>query len=294
MTLPTLRKTLEEQDQEVADAGQGSGVTESLLQLWRRKRSAENHNINNTDAFAFNVTEYCQNVSKIMLEIPSISLEKKKHEKIVNQWKSRAVYKRHDYDKFGDNLKWYQCFGFCKTCFYLVAWDIPLLKRLFLMEIYVCILCIYLYVLGDLLQSWSFGTGLWWAIQLSVEPVHPAGLRGIPPTSIGHLQLHSHSIGSSVQESAWWPDQCQQHKAHKSELFETMMMMMICCINSESLAQIKFWTKRQRIAGKSRDDHTYCGGVNVHSLPIALGDLFDSQSVYGNSNWHSGGGGKCV
>lgn len=85
MTLPTLRKTLEEQDQEVADAGQGSGVTESLLQLWRRKRSAENHNINNTDAFAFNVTEYCQNVSKIMLEIPSISLEKKKHEKIVNQ-----------------------------------------------------------------------------------------------------------------------------------------------------------------------------------------------------------------
>ncbi|XP_033170840.1 uncharacterized protein LOC117147871 [Drosophila mauritiana] len=63
VTLPTLRKTLEEQDPEGADAGQGSGVTQSLLQLWRRKRSAEIHNINNTDAFAFNVTEYCQNVT---------------------------------------------------------------------------------------------------------------------------------------------------------------------------------------------------------------------------------------
>ncbi|XP_044317201.1 uncharacterized protein LOC108042989 [Drosophila rhopaloa] len=62
VTLPNLRKTLEEQDQdqEVEEGEQGSRVTESLLQLLRRKR---NNNINNTDAFAFNVTEYCQNVT---------------------------------------------------------------------------------------------------------------------------------------------------------------------------------------------------------------------------------------
>ncbi|EDV45838.1 uncharacterized protein LOC6550978 [Drosophila erecta] len=67
VTLPALRKTLEEQDQDQDQEGgeeeEGSGVTESLLQLLRRKRRAENHNINNTDAFAFNVTEYCQNVT---------------------------------------------------------------------------------------------------------------------------------------------------------------------------------------------------------------------------------------
>ncbi|XP_016946298.1 uncharacterized protein LOC108021972 [Drosophila biarmipes] len=64
VTLPTLRKTLEEQDQEGEAGEPGSRVTESLLQLLRRKRSTgNNNNINNTDAFAFNVTEYCQNVT---------------------------------------------------------------------------------------------------------------------------------------------------------------------------------------------------------------------------------------
>ncbi|XP_017013816.2 uncharacterized protein Proc-R [Drosophila takahashii] len=67
VTLPTLRKTLEEQEQD-QDVQEGEGelgsrVTESLLQLLRRKRSAQNSNSNNTDAFAFNVTEYCQNVT---------------------------------------------------------------------------------------------------------------------------------------------------------------------------------------------------------------------------------------
>ncbi|XP_017074826.1 uncharacterized protein LOC108110320 [Drosophila eugracilis] len=71
VTLPTLRKTLEEQEtDQQQDEEQGSSATESLLQLLlRSKRSAENNNnnnnnnINNTDAFAFNVTEYCQNVT---------------------------------------------------------------------------------------------------------------------------------------------------------------------------------------------------------------------------------------
>jgi len=65
VTLPTLRKTLEEQDQEGDEEEPGSRVTESLLQLLRRKRSAGNNSNNNTDAFAFNVTEYCQNVSEM-------------------------------------------------------------------------------------------------------------------------------------------------------------------------------------------------------------------------------------
>ncbi|XP_037726394.1 uncharacterized protein LOC119557634 [Drosophila subpulchrella] len=63
VTLPTLRKTLEEQDQEGEEQEPGSRVTESLLQLLRRKRSTGNNSNNNTDAFAFNVTEYCQNVT---------------------------------------------------------------------------------------------------------------------------------------------------------------------------------------------------------------------------------------
>lgn len=62
VTPPTLRKTLQEQDRELENRGKigQEQVTESLLQLLRRKRSTD-HNI--TDAFAFNVTEYCQNVS---------------------------------------------------------------------------------------------------------------------------------------------------------------------------------------------------------------------------------------
>ncbi|XP_052849726.1 uncharacterized protein LOC128260623 [Drosophila gunungcola] len=71
VTLPNLRQTLEEQDQDEAVEEPGSRVTESMLQLLRRKRNNNdnsnnnnnNNNNNNTDAFAFNVTEYCQNVT---------------------------------------------------------------------------------------------------------------------------------------------------------------------------------------------------------------------------------------
>ncbi|KAH8289787.1 hypothetical protein KR054_010967 [Drosophila jambulina] len=67
VTPPTLRKTLQDQDRELENRGKIGQkqelvqvTTESLLQLLRRKRSTD-HNI--TDAFAFNVTEYCQNMT---------------------------------------------------------------------------------------------------------------------------------------------------------------------------------------------------------------------------------------
>ncbi|XP_020803885.1 uncharacterized protein LOC110180537 [Drosophila serrata] len=67
VTPPTLRRTLQDQDRVLENRGKIGQkqemvqvTTESLLQLLRRKRSTD-HNI--TDAFAFNVTEYCQNMT---------------------------------------------------------------------------------------------------------------------------------------------------------------------------------------------------------------------------------------
>ncbi|KAH8421394.1 hypothetical protein KR009_003801, partial [Drosophila setifemur] len=68
VTPQDLRKTLEKQEDQNLYQEQWDEVTESLLAMSRRRRSADI--FNNTDSFAFNVTEYCQNTT-YFLHMPS-------------------------------------------------------------------------------------------------------------------------------------------------------------------------------------------------------------------------------
>lgn len=64
-----MRRALQQQDidQDPAQDQDPDEVTESLRFISRRLRSTSD--VNTTEAFAFNVTEYCQNVSEKIQQI---------------------------------------------------------------------------------------------------------------------------------------------------------------------------------------------------------------------------------